>query len=327
VIDAVRALVAGLRMVLRAPGLLLFVSLVTIASALPFGIVLADRLRTALADQPPIPLEAVEIDAEWWLHFRAQARGLEATFTPAIVGFAAPLDNLSALVDATARPLVLVVPVTLYALVWAFLWGGVLHRFHQGGGASAREFLRAGLRQLPRFAVIAAVAAGASIALFVTVHVWLFGPVYSRLAANAATERDAFLWRVLLYVIFGSLLAVISLTADYARVSSVANVAHTFRQSLAAAVRFIRRNLSAVVTLYLLTGALFVALLLVYGVADRRFGGWRAVLLGQAFLIGRLAIRLTFAASEVSLFHRRLPSADYHSTSRGPEYAGPPAAT
>jgi hypothetical protein len=42
-------------------------------------------------------------------------------------------------------------------------------------------------------------------------------------------------------------------------------------------------------------------LLVVYGVADRRVGGWRAVIVGQAYIVARLAIRLVAAASELRL--------------------------
>jgi hypothetical protein len=67
-------------------------------------------------------------------------------------------------------------------------------------------------------------------------------------------------------------------------------------------------NAPAVAVLYLLTGLLVVALLTVYGVTEAyggtRVGGWRAVLIGQAYVVGRLALRLTFAASEVRLFQR-----------------------
>ncbi len=60
--------------------------------------------------------------------------------------------------------------------------------------------------------------------------------------------------------------------------------------------------------LYLLAGLLFVALLGVYGVAEvyggTRLGGWRSILIGQGYIVARLAIRLTLAAGGVRLFLR-----------------------
>lgn len=299
---ALRAAVGGLWDVLRAPGLVLTLSAVTLATAVPFGVVLGSRLQTALAHQPPIALDAVEIDAEWWMEFRAQAQGLEATFTPTVLGLAAPLDSLSALADATPRPAVLAVPVVLYGVVWAFLWGGVLSRFDRKSRAGVRAFVASGFRYLRPFVVIAAGASAAAVALFLTVHPLLFGSIYDGLARMAASERDAFFWRVALYALFGSLLATVSLSADYARIAMVSAGARTASGGMASSLRFISRHVPRVAALSLLTGTLFVLVLAAYGLADTRVGGWRAVILGQAYVVARLAVRLTVAASELRLF-------------------------
>lgn len=152
-------------------------------------------------------------------------------------------------------------------------------------------------------------AAGvASLLLYVTVHAALFGLVYQWLAADASSERNAFFWRIVLYAIFGALIMIVSLIADYARISAVSASPASAGQAIAAGVRFVRTNVGAVVLLYLLTGAIFVALLAGYGAVDiyggSRVGGWRGVLIAQAYIVARLAIRLTFAASEVRLFQQ-----------------------
>jgi hypothetical protein len=303
---AVRALLAGLSLVLRAPVLLASVVVVMMLAAAPFGVVLNGRLQASLDSQPPISLDSGEIDPEWWMEFRAHARGLESTFTPAIVGFAAPLSNLSAVLDRTPQSLALAGPVALAAVVWAFLWGGLLARFLAGHGRGPRAFWASGVRHFPRFAAIALVAAAVAGLLYLTVHPLLFGPVYDALAAMASSERAAFFWRVALYAVFGSGLAAVSLVADYARVSLAAAEAGTVGQALAASRRFIAANVGSVATLYLLSGALFALLLTAYGVAEiyggTRVGGWRGVAAGQAFVIGRIAIRLVSIAAEASLW-------------------------
>ena len=321
---ALRSFVDGLWQVVRAPGLVLLVAIVTVATMLPFALVLGDRLREALGNQPPIDLDAEEIDAEWWMEYRARAQGLEATFTPAIIGFAAPLSNLSALADGSPRPLALLGPVAFYALVWAFLAGGLLHRFDQGHRIGSQSFLRAGLRHLPRFAVIALAAALVAGLLYLTVHALLLGPVYAWGAERAGSERNAFFLRVGLYLVFGALLALVSVVADYARISCVRVERVSLVDACRDAFAFVRGHPVAVISVYLLTGALFVLLLTLYGVADRRFGGWRGVALGQAYIVARLGIRLTSLASELQLF-RRLSGVQ--ATSRVRENPGPPAAT
>jgi len=322
---ALQALLGGAWLAARAPMLCVTVSILTMVAAAPFALVLGERLKTALGNQPPINLDATEIDPEWWMEFRAQARGLEATFTPTIIGFAAPLDNISALAEGTPRPVVLIVPVALYGLLWAFLWGGVLPRFDRGHRSGVYRFVRDALRHLPCFVLIAAIAALTSFVLYLTVHRLLFGPVYEWLAVRTASERDAFLVRVALYLVFGALVAFVSLVADYARISRAIGGAGGVMTSIAGGQRFVRRHLRAVIFLFVLTGGVLVALLIGYGFVDRRFGGWQGVIVGQAYVVARLVIRLTNAGAQVRLY-RSLHGLPIH-TSTGPENPGPPAAT
>src|SRR5436190_13660377 len=98
----------------------------------PFAAMVGNEVQSALSNQQPISRDAGEIDPEWWFEYRQHAQGLVATFTPAIIGFAAPLDNLSALLDGTRRPLAMIGPFLLALVVWAFLWGAALERFANG---------------------------------------------------------------------------------------------------------------------------------------------------------------------------------------------------
>ena len=303
---AIRALLAGLWAVVRAPMLLAVVAIVTLLAAAPFAVFVNTRVQASLATRPQVSLPSTEIDPEWWMEFRAHADGLAATFTPTIVGFAAPLDNLSSVLDGTRRPLALATAVALAGLLWVFLWGGLLDRFSRPGRTRLRAFVSAGLTHAPRLLVIAVAAALVNVVLYFTVHAALFGPVYEWLAGRAGSERDAFFWRLGLYAIFGTLLITVSAIADYARVHAVVAGVGSAREAIAASLRFLRQHAGAVFTLYLMTGALFAALLIVYGATETiggsRVGGWRAVAVGQAYILARLAIRLTFGASEVRLF-------------------------
>lgn len=304
----VRALVSGLRDVATAPALVVVVTMAMLASAVPFGLMLGTQVQSALANRQPVYLGTADIDAEWWMEFREHADGLAATFTPTIIGFAAPLDNLSALLDGTPRPLALLGPVILSGVLWAWLWGGILERYYRRRGITLSEFWSAGWRYFSRFVSISVCAAILQLVLFLTVHRVLFGPVYAALAGQMNSERDAFFLRVLFYLLFGVLLIAVSLVADYARISTVASRTATLRATFSTATGFLRRHATGAITLYLLTGALFVATLAVYGAGEvygaTRLGGWRSVLIGQAYITVRLAIRLLFAASEMHYFRR-----------------------
>ncbi len=311
---AIRALGAGLLAVLRRPLLIAAAALAMFAATLPFGLILGAELQTELAHQQPVSQGVTEIDPEWWQEFGERAEGLAATFTPMILGFAAPLDNLSSLLDGTRRPLILLGPYALSIVVWAFLWGAALDRFVHGQAGSG--FWRAGVTTFLPFAGISVIAAGLMLLLYFTLHWLLFGAIAETLQSAASTEQGAFAGRLLLYLVFGAALVFVSLVAGYARVILVVSKGRAVASALTASWRFVRAHVGSVVTLYLLTGALFVALLIAYGTLEvyggSQVGGWRGVAIAQVYIVARLTIRLTFGASELRLYEDRQAAAINH---------------
>jgi hypothetical protein len=307
---AARAWLAGLTAVLRAPALIFAATVAMFAATLPFALVLGTELQAEFANQQPVSRGMTEIDPEWWLEFREHAEGLAATFTPTILGFAAPLDNLSSLLDGTRRPWILFVPLAVSMLVWAFLWGAALYRFAHGG---VPGMWRSAARTFVPFTMISLAAAAVVFVLYVTVHPLLFGPIAARLQDAASTEQGAFMGRVLLYVIFGTLMIAVSLVADYARVSMVVAPVSSAGAAFKHSWRFVTRHPGSVFILYLATGLLFVAVLIAYGTLEieggSRVGGWRGIAIAQAYIVARLIIRLTFGASEVWLYRALEPDA------------------
>ena len=301
-----RAWLAGIAQVARSPLLVVLAVGLTLAAAVPFGIVLRSELETALAQQPPVDLGSSEVDADWWSEFRTHAEGLAATFTPTVIGFAAPLDNLSAVLDASRRPLVLVLPIAVSLIVWAWLWGVALRRFDSGTRLPIGDVVQAGFSTLPRFVAISMVAAVVQIALYLTIHPLMFRLAYPAVIGSGMSEPAAFAVRIVFYLLFGLLIVSVSLWADYARIAQVVMRPPGLGQALAAAHRFVRSRFAAVMTLYLMTALLFAAMMTAYGVIDSyggtRVGGWRGIAIGQAFICGRLVIRLIFGASELQFF-------------------------
>ena len=318
-----RALIDGLGDVLRAPALVIASVAAMLIIAVPFGAVLGVRVQQSLSHQQPIAHDATEIDADWWQEFLEHADGIAATFTPTIIGFAAPLDNLSSLLDGTQRPLILIVPITIAIVAWAFVWGAALERFAPGGAGAG--VWRGGMRTLMPYTAISALAAALVLLLYYTVHPLLFGVIGDRLRMAASDERSAFAARIVLYVIFGSLLVVISIVADYARIRLALSPRLPVKSSIAESWRFVRTHSGSVFSLYLANGALFVMLLAIYAAVeiagDVQVGGWRGVAIAQAYIIARIVIRLTFAASALHLY-RALQAES--SVLANP---GPPAAT
>jgi hypothetical protein len=298
------ALGGGLADVLLAPAVIVLAVALTLLTAVPFALVVGSQVRDALADQPPIALGSGEIDGDWWSEFRAHARGLAATFTPAIIGFAAPLDNLSGVLDGTRRPLAVAVPVVIAMLVWAWLWGVALTRYHAGPGSLPQAY-RAGFSHWPRFVAISAAAVVAQIVLYLTIHPLLLGVLYNVFVGDDTPEPAAFAIRVAFYLVFGVFIVAVSLVADYSRVIDVVERPRALGDIPGAAIRFMREQASGVATLYIATGLLFVILFAAFGLVDTyggsRVGGWRGIAIAQGYIFGRLVIRLLFGASEVRL--------------------------
>lgn len=300
---ALAALARGLRDVVRAPLLLVAVLLAMFLTSAPWALLLGAELQDSLAKQQPVSQGSTEIDPEWWQEFREHADGLAATFTPTILGAAAPLDNLSSLLDGTRRPLILFAPIAAAAVAWAFLWGAILDRYARG--RTGAGFWRAGARTFTTFLGISLFAAVVVGILYVTVHPLLFGPVARGLQSMASSEAQAFAGRVVLYAIFGSVLTAVAIVADYARISAV-----WFSAGSVAALRrstgFLQQHWRTAVSVYVVLGAGLAIVIVSYAILEQYLGslvgGWRGVALAQAYLLARLAIRLWFGASQVQVF-------------------------
>ena len=147
-------------------------------------------------------------------------------------------------------------------------------------------------------------------------HPWLLDKAYTRLIRDVNVERTAFFIRAGLYLVFLLVLAACNLVFDYAKVRAVVEDRRSAFGAIAAALRFIRANLSATIALYLLNVALFALTLAAYAAVAPSAGGigwtmWIGFAIGQLYILARLCVKLIFWASETSLFQGRLAHAGY----------------
>jgi hypothetical protein len=313
---AVDALRDGIRRVNQSPVVLACVFVVTLLAALPFSMLMREALQSHLGNSMLAGQVADGVNVQWWSEFSAQAGPLGSTFRPSIIGFAAVLDNLSALADGDSRPSPLLWLGAAYLLLWLFLTGGVVDRYARARPTRSYEFFTACGVYFVRFLRLAPLMALAYYVLFAVIHPALLEDGFAALTRDVTVERTAFLVRVGLYALFGVLLVLVSIIFDYAKVRAVVEDRRSMIGAVAAAARFARRNAGTVAALYALTGALFAALLVGYAVAapggaSSGAGVWLGVAIGQLFLLGRLWIKLVFVASETALFQSRLAHAGY----------------
>jgi hypothetical protein len=312
---ALQALRDGMRRVNAAPAVLAGVFALTLLVALPLAIALSGMLEEHLGDSLAAERAAAGVDYDWWQEFLAQATGLGRTFTPAIIGFAAVLENLSNLVDNAPFAATIGGAAAAWLVLWSFLSGGILDRYARGRPTRAHGFFAACGTHFWRFVRIGIVAWAAYAILFGWVHELLFEDFFGWATRDISVERTAFLVRAGCYLVFGALLVAVNLVVDYARIRTVVEDRRSAFGAILAALRFVRRE-PAVVALYALNGVLFVCLLAVYaitapgpsppGIAALLVFAW-----GQLFILGRHYLKLLFYASQTSLFQAALAHAEY----------------
>ncbi|MCA1558748.1 MAG: hypothetical protein LC753_04825 [Acidobacteria bacterium] len=306
----------GVRRVNAAPILIVGMCTLTLLVALPLSLVLRGLIESQLGSSLAADAAGSGVNYDWWQEFSAQASGLGTTFVPSIVGFGAVLDNLSGLLDNVPLASTIGGVTAAWLLLWSFLSGGVMDRLARGRPTRAHGFFAACGTHVWRFIRLGVMAWFIYYLLFAVVHDWLFGRVYESAVANLAVERTAFAIRLACYLLFGALLLFFNIIFDYARVRIVVEDRRSAIGALAAGARFVRRHFGQAVALYLLNGAAFLTVALLYAVispgAPRSgIAMWGVLVLGQMYIVARHYLKLLFYASETAFFQSALAHAAY----------------
>jgi hypothetical protein len=314
--SAVSALQDGIRRVNRAPAILAGMWVLTVAMSVPLGLAMHELVARHLDGSGAAGTAAIGIDYDWMQEFSDQASGLGVTLKPTIIGFGAVLDNLSAFIDNTQRPIVIVGAAGAYLVLWVFFAGGIIDRYARDRPTRAHGFFAACGVFFFRFLRLGVVMGIAYGLLFGSLHPWLFENLYPRITRDFTVERSAFFVRLALYVVFGLVLAACNLIFDYAKVRAVVEDRRSMIGSLSAAFRFVSAHSGAAVGLYLADVVLFVVVAVVYAAVAPSGGGngltmWLGLIVGQIYITARLWVKLVFWASETALFQSRLAHAGY----------------
>jgi len=306
----------GWRRVLAAPAVVVGVLVLTCVLAMPLALLLRGEIAARLGDSLAADAMADGVAYTWWEEFLAGTTSLGGTFTPAVVGFAATLGNLSDLLDGRAPAAPLVWALGLYLVAWTFLAGGILDRYARQRPTRAHGFFAACGVFFFRFLRLAVVAGVVYWWLFAFVHPWLFDGLFDDLTRDLSVERTAFFWRVALYAVFGALLVAANVVFDYTKVRLVVEDRHSVVGALVAALRFVRRHPARVAGLYALNALVFLAVLAVWALAAPGVTGsgaamWLAFFGSQAYIVVRLLLKLQFLASQTALFQANLAHASF----------------
>jgi hypothetical protein len=306
----------GVRRVNSAPAILLGVWALTLLVSVPLAAVMRGMVAQHLGRSQAADTAATGVNYDWMQEFQDQATGVGVTFKPTIIGFGAVLDNLSAFIDNTPRPVVIVGAASAYIVLWIFVAGGIVDRYARDRATHAYGFFSTCGVFFFRFLRLAGAQWMVYAFLFGGLHPWLFERLYQRLIHEVAVERTAFLVRIALYLVFGIAVAGCTMIFDYAKVRAVVEDRRSMLGATVAAVGFIRRNTAAAVRLFLTNFALFAIVVGLYALVAPDAGGsglsiWAAFVMGQLYVLARLWAKLVFWASETALFQDRLAHAGY----------------
>lgn len=303
----------GLRRTWRAPALVAGTFALTLFVSIPLAIALRGMLAAHLGSSLMAETAARGVNYEWWQEFLAQASGLGTTFVPSIVGFGAVLLNLSNLLDNVPLATTIAGATAAWLVLWSFVSGGIIDRLARNRATRAGGFFAACGAHFGAIARLGVLALAAYWALFAWLHPFLFGNLFGRVTHDMAVERRAFAVRVLLYALFGLVLAAVNLVVDYARIRIVVEDRRSAIGALLAGARFARRNAAAALGVYVVNALLFLGLLLIYALAAPRATAPALLTLaiGEVYILARHYLKLTFYASETALFQSRLAHAGY----------------
>jgi hypothetical protein len=306
----------GIRRVNRAPAILAGVWLLTLLVSLPLALGMRGLLRDHLGESLTGDAAADGVDYEWMQEFESQASGVGTTFRPAVIGFAAVLDNVSGFLDATPQPVVIVGAASAYLLVWVFLAGGIIDRYARDRAIRAHGFFSACGVFFWRFARLAIVQWVVYAFLFGAMHPWLFDRLFTSMTHDTTVERTAFLIRLVLYIVFGVVLAGCNIVFDYAKVRAVVEDRRSMTGAIAASARFIGQHYASAAGLYIVDTLMFAACLAIYafvapGAGRTGITMWFGFAVSQVYVAARLWVKLVFWASETALFQSRFAHAGY----------------
>jgi len=304
----------GVRRVNGAPMVLIGMFVLTLLVALPLSIALRGMIEAQLGDSLVADTLASGTSYDWWQEFSAQASGLGTTFVPSIVGFGAVLDNATAVLDNLPMATTIAGATAAWLVLWSFLSGGVLDRYARLRPTRAYGFFAACGTHFWRFLRIGVLAWLIYWVLFALVHGWLFEDFYRWATRDMAAERSAFAVRLVLYLVFGTMLIACNLVFDYARIRTVVEDRHSAIGALVAGARFVWRH-PATLKLYFLNGFVFLVLVLIYALvapgAPRGLAIWIAFGVGELYVLLRHYVKLLFYASQTAFFQGALAHAAY----------------
>lgn len=304
ILEAIRK---GLGSVGQSNRYIFFVYLVNLVVAMIFAAVLAGTLKDSLGSSMAAQNMKTGFDGLWYNSFRAEADGLAATFEPGVVGFGAILKSVNNFISGNIGGEFAGIALMgiVFLLLWTYLAGGFISLYANQDGQTT--FFQQAARFLPRFIILAIMAAILYYLLFGALMSWLSGIVYS-LTYETLDERIHFVYTVIKYGIVWLLVWFVNMLFDYSKIITVLQDHKNALTAPIKAAKIIFANFGRTYGLYLSVGIIWILFFVVYWiiVADPQSNSsWLAIfvpfVLGQLYILSRIWTRCLFYASQTAM--------------------------
>lgn len=243
----------------------------------------------------------------WYRGFAAQAQGVSATFQPAVTGIGAVFEGLDALLQGEVFDF----PGGIYWLgllywgMWVFFSAGFISLF----SGDRAGFFRGAERFFLRFLLLAA-GAGILYILIFTALLPLLTSLAEQHTREMIDERPVFYYTLGKYALVWLPVLLIQLVLDYSKVAAVRRdiPLAQLQDAPLIALEFILRHPFRTLGLHLLLGIVWLLCLGGYWLIAPGAGQsyWvtivLAFLIGQIYILSRIALKGWFLASETALY-------------------------
>jgi hypothetical protein len=316
------ALRAGFRSVGRNWGLVLLVLLANLAIALVLAVPLALQLEGDLVHRGASRGMMYGFDYDWWAKWSERQEGPPSALSPDILGTGFAFRNLELLLKgalpaglfargghASLDPTILGLGA-LYLLLQVFLTGGLLGVFRApAGGWTVRGLLHGSgfyFGRIFRVSLLALAAAGVVFALNAP-----FARFVDGLAREAVSERTAITLTLGRHAVLLLALVLVHMVASHAKVLVVREERLSSVLALLSSLGFCARSFFPALGQYAAVLVLGAGVVASFGALDARLAviGWRsqalALLLFQAVVVARIALRLGLLAGQMELQRAR----------------------
>jgi hypothetical protein len=300
----------GFKITGKAMKLVLLLFMINLLFSLLLAIPMYNSLKDSFGQSEAGSRMAKGFDYIWWQEFRDEAKGLETTFSPSIIGKGAILNNLESLIQMrffSSSPTLIAFGL-FYIILHVFLAGGILTILNQDVPKfSMKEFSRGAGSHFFRFFVLMLF----SWVFIISIGVFLRDAVTSvltNITTDSISEVTPFAYRLAFSVLFFILLLFIQMVLDYARIKVVLDESRNVLKSALEAVAFVFKHPFSTFGLFYLILLIQVAVTVIYillkEIIPQSNFPWvlAAFIIQQMFIIAIIWIRCLLYSSQMEFY-------------------------